>query len=768
MLELIVPAVACVGFLWAARRASKGLSAGVLPACFTVWLAQVLLVGYVLSAADQLANPWWWLLGCMVTAAVIGWRFRRGDVVVQERYAALAARCPETVLLGAAFVLIALMQLAVIVAAAPHNTDSMTYHMSRVGYYLQHGNINAFESNFWAQLMHAKNSALSMTFITLVAQGWTNAAQLLQYVSWFVLGLCHFGISVRLGASHKAALIASLAGSLIVEVIMQATTTQDDLFITALAASFLYFGIGAIGQGSRREALLAAVAAGVAIGTKISAIPLLMAAAVLLVAVTFHLRGSMGIFPWAKRVIVIGALGLIGCLAFGLPAGYWENARVYASPLGDPAVLSSKSLGDHGQISQAELGLINAARFGLDFIDASGVPQSQASSAAVDAIRSVYIGAVQSAGIDLAHAPTLAPPYDIARVPFAAHEDFSYWGPWGLLWFLPLGACALFTRRSWRMALLLVAAGAVFVAFQSFAGIYDPWRGRYFIQLVVFAAPLAALGWDGIHSRRWARALLIVSATLCCLASVNAVLDRHNSPWWKTLHMTWVQQVTRNTGEFERAFNEIEAEVPQDASIIVSLDQAYSEFPLFGPRLTRRLYPAPTMARMRELITAGVGDYIIFNQLLVPSEHDCALGAGVYLRPLKGLRPASCVAAVSPRLKDIEVIDDALRRYRLDHGSYPVSDGWDGFMSRWGNAGSDWIDALTPGYLPELPVARRLSADDWAMYLYRSDGTDYKLVVVAASDAADVISLSPQLRDPASDAGAYGVWSEGARNWRVE
>ena len=773
MVELFAPALACAAFVWGALRVARGLGWMLLPASFLAWLGQVLLVGYVLSGLNQLASGSSWLVGSLICALSI----EIGAHLASPRLASPSSKWAfkppewlgsEAILLGAVFVVVALLQLAIIIAAAPHNTDSMTYHMARVGYYLQHGNIGAFESNFWAQLMHAKNSALAMTFLTFVAQGWTNAAQFLQYGSWLVLVVCLAGISIRLGIGHRVAIVAALAGALVVEVVLQATTTQDDLFITALGACFFYFGLGAFRRASIRDGVFAGLAAGIAFGTKISAIPLLFSIGLVLLLVTRPVSRKMEYKRWLSRGLALAFIWGMAGLIFGLPAGYLENMRIYGSPLGDPAIISGKSLPGEGAESRASLVVTNLARFGLDFIDPSGLPPTKAVAAVVDDIRATYVASLEALGVDFYSAPTLAPPYNAERVTFAAHEDFSYWGGWALLWFLPLGILGFFRSGSRRLAWALLLGGVAFTGFQAGAGIYDPWRGRYFIQLLVFATPLAALGWDCIREHRWARAGFLMVALVCCAISVNSVLDRRNSPWWKTLGMTWVEQVTRNTGPFREVLVRYEEIVPEDASVIVMLKGAYSEFPLFGQRLTRKLYPAPSKARLDELIEQGVGDYLVFNDVIEPESGDCPLGAGVYMRALKENNLARCEVGLSPHLSDILQIESALRRYHQDHAAYPTSVGWDGFMSRWGKPDGDWIDALTPGYIPTLPVARRLSANDWAMYLYRSDGVDYKLIVVAAEDATQVIGRDPRRKDPAAQGNTvYGVWSAGAQQWRL-
>ncbi len=441
---------------------------------------------------------------------------------------------------------------------------------------------------------------------------------------------------------------------------------------------------------------------------------------------------------------------------------------MYGSPLGHPYAIAAKSLGNEGLSARFRYGVINSARYGLDFLDASGVPEARVNVDMVEQTRTAYSGLWNAVGVDLGDAPTLAPPYSASGATFRAHEDRSYWGLWGPFWFLPLGVCALFFSRPRAVAWMLLGGGGVFWASQTFTGIYDPWRGRYFIQLIVFVAPMAAIGWERVNTKAWARLPFFVMAIVCSYISFNSVLTRHNSPWPEVLHMDWVAQVTRNTPELERMFRTIEKTIPADAGIIVILEEAYSEFPLFGPRLTRKLYPAPTLERLQQLTSEGRADYVVFNRLLERNADDCSLGAGIFLRRLGDARLTPCIVTQSPRVKDLAAVKEALAKYYAVNRAYPLSQGWDGFQSRWGSSEADWIDALTPDYIETLPVAVRMTEDDWAMYLYRSDGQDYKVIVVAAADAADVIASYPDMEDAASSSVVYGVWSDGAKDWKFE
>lgn len=76
------------------------------------------------------------------------------------------------------------------------------------------------------------------------------------------------------------------------------------------------------------------------------------------------------------------------------------------------------------------------------------------------------------------------------------------------------------------------------------------------------------------------------------------------------------------------------------------------------------------------------------------------------------------------RKSDLEQIRSGLEQYRADFGSYPVQSGW-----ALSSAGSNWIDALTPSYMDNVPVDPKNtgsvappSGTD-PVYAYKSDTT---------------------------------------------
>lgn len=117
------------------------------------------------------------------------------------------------------------------------------------------------------------------------------------------------------------------------------------------------------------------------------------------------------------------------------------------------------------------------------------------------------------------------------------------------------------------------------------------------------------------------------------------------------------------------------------------------------------------------------------------------------------------------RLRDLVALAKMLDDYRIKYKGYPKSEGFDGLYSSWGKSGQDWIAGLVPEFTPALPRDPRRNDDPANQYLYKSDGYNYKLLVHHPEDCPIVRRDLPRLIDPVRGCLAYGVWTDGAKDW---
>ena len=127
-----------------------------------------------------------------------------------------------------------------------------------------------------------------------------------------------------------------------------------------------------------------------------------------------------------------------------------------------------------------------------------------------------------------------------------------------------------------------------------------------------------------------------------------------------------------------------------------------------------------------------------------------------YLHSTKKTRDAK-------RIGDLNQIKLALELYRGDHGVYPSAGGWTGHC----NAGDNWIPELVPDYiqvLPKDPTGCSVGGS-FKGYIYRSNGTEYKLLVDGCMETDKYTSSGALYKDPPRNWRWATVYTSGASGW---
>jgi len=616
---------------------------------------QVLLLGYALSALSALASlPAWCLsnlAGLGLALGLMRWRglpkaptghtlreardgFRRLPAVQQFMLA----------LLGSATALLGLANLAQALFLAPANWDAMAYHLARMAYYLQQGNLSFFDANYWAQVVHPKNATIWLTYAYLVGQRNENLTQLVQYLAYWMTALAVYGIARRSGCRRSASLASALVFCLLTEALMQATTDQDDLLLAALVAAAVYFLLAYRTSGERRDLFYTAMAVAMALGVKSSA-GLALPALVIVGAYAF-LAGQRQPSPALRADLPrLLAAGIVCAAAFALPAGYGENLALFGHPVGPPEVRQEHSFEGQPLAYALNQGSKNVLRYGVEFLSFDGVPPLGPVIQVQSALRAPLRKADSILGLKLEDTEATRSPFAYDQWPFA-HEDWSYWGIMGfsLVWPAVLLGLLGTTGATSRV---LALASVVFLLIQAYAGPYDPWRGRYFLMLAPFAVPcLGALLSARLEKpllRRGLSLYVAVVVTLGCLSAASAVLLRTNGPLLSlsgqpsVVGTDRIAQLTRSRPAFAETFRRFEEIVPADAVVAASLPADSYEYPLFGAGLTRTIIPINHF-RAGPQPPPSNACYLVFqaNVGIVPSVGDTDLGNHWYLRKLCG------------------------------------------------------------------------------------------------------------------------------------
>ena len=575
-------------------------------------------------------------------------------------------------------IIIGLMNLYLVFNLAPGNHDSMTSHLARVAYYLQHGSYDFYQANFWGQVVHPRNST-SLFLYSYMVTGSENLTQLVQYISYWVTLLSVYGISSKAGMSRKQSLFSALIGGLLISVLMQATTTQNDLLLTAFIGSIVYYFFTFTKSKKRQHLILATLMICISLGVKAS---ILLAMVPVSLIALWSINNSGKLYKVKGKFFLITVVSfLVSLLLFTLTSGYLFNIQKFGHPLGPELVRVSHTFESESPVYIIEHGMRNTARYAVEFLSLDGLPT-------ITPVRKIQ---KRLRGYSQDHFDTYVqlPDYEnynpelddkrpsieydgnrpwihylmnseASRAQFnyfkmpATNDDFSYWGLFGFALVWPLLFFSLFSNKSPKGVKLLAVSALIFFLLQAFSGPYDPWRGRYFNIAVIFALPSTGL----ILKYHYTIIKVFVLAVIFggCLSAFSGTIlksvtispvhvedgnlsatNRYKFEFLFTKNR--IAQLTRLGPSYEPVL-EFERRVPTDASVAVYLPGDSYEYPLFGKHFTRTLYPINSFLKGIQPIPEDA-EYLLYseNYPFKNIENDILLGrvfdSGWYLRTLE-------------------------------------------------------------------------------------------------------------------------------------
>jgi hypothetical protein len=515
------------------------------------------------------------------------------------------ARVPALLVLAGVVALALAYVVALVVGTPPNTWDSLTYHLARAALWRQEGGVGDIASSYDQRLDYAPpNAEIGLTFVLEVARH-ERAAGLLQLTAALAIAVGVFALARRISLPRAEAAFGGLLVLTLPIVLIQSSTTQNDLVAASLLLGAAVFVLGR----SRGELVLAGLATALAVGTKIPAafgLPVLAALAFF---------ASPASSRWAR---------LVALLVGGAVGSYWYlvNLARTGHPLGentDPTGLVA--------LFEPRRNFFGAYARVLDAFDLSGAEGADLYAYVLVAVavavvllaarmRPLYAVAAGA----LAAAPLLLIPvsyglwrlfaklHDISGerddgvLPVAgwerqdsASETYSWFGPLGLLLVLGVGVVAvILVRRRSLSPLVLVLAGAplAWLVLMSLSVDYDAWQGRFFVFPVALSAALWGLV---LRVPVTAIAAVAIAATTATLTLVHYIEkpagirllegDAPESIW--SLDRWQAQSILRT--EMAPVLEFLETNVPEDAPVALAIGGDDFGYPAFGPRLEREV-----------------------------------------------------------------------------------------------------------------------------------------------------------------------------------
>ena len=453
--------VAATAVLLAASFRLRTLPAFLL-AAYLLANAELVAVAEILSPFHAVTRSGYLAAGAIAAAVAIAVWWARGRPLPPLgglRHVRELGAHPVLVILAVVVSLGLLYELVVGVTTPPNNWDSLWHHLVRVAAWRQYHAVAPIPNATAPLGINADppDAEIAILF-SVVLIGRDTLATMPQFLAECSLLVSVFGIARRVGFARAPSAFAALLTGTLSEIALQSVTTQNDLVVGALVAAAAFFVLGS----SRIDIVLAGLAVGLALGTKLTTLLVLPALALLAFA-----AGGV------RHTVKVAAWSALALAAFG---GF-----IYFRSSGDVSTLAgtatSASPGTSSLRAQPSLlGTVStAARVLYGFLDFSGFrPLFMSTTAMLVLLFSVPLAAIVvarrwTASIVLAaavpvigfllsraghglfalfHIP-LNPPKATGddtftfRVQQYASENVSYFGPVGMLLLWPLSIWVL-------------------------------------------------------------------------------------------------------------------------------------------------------------------------------------------------------------------------------------------------------------------------------------------------------------------------------------
>jgi 4-amino-4-deoxy-L-arabinose transferase-like glycosyltransferase len=374
-----------------------------------------------------------------------------------------------------AFMLITMALVAYVYP--PTNYDSLAYHLARVEHWIQNQSIAPYATAIDRQIQmppFAEEVSLHLLLLT----GNDHLANFVQFTSLIVCLLGVTNLTKKLGGSRLQQQIAALLCASIPIVILESTSTQNDMVMAAMLVCFIDIGLNLIRKPGFHLAALAGAALGLAVYTKSTSYVF-----VLPFCIYF---GVQLIRKEKKKAILLGGI-IAGILVLVNLGQYARMIQVFGAPLGPTSLYQNEETSLRGLTSNI---LRNTA---LNFLP------EEVDNAAVNDLSNYankfLLLAHQITGLDPEDSRFTMKEQNVFEA-FARTTDDRVANPFQILFILAALAVMIYKVLKKQMQLepvwLTVCLLAGFLVY-SLIFKWQPWGVRLFLPLFVLWTPIIAL-----------------------------------------------------------------------------------------------------------------------------------------------------------------------------------------------------------------------------------------------------------------------------------
>lgn len=497
-------------------------------ALYLIIVAQVVLTGEIAGLTGQIDNASFYFVFHLIFLVVAFFLWKKSNrpifnplEVLKEflqkykKLPVLISKYPDLFIFVGG-ILISIIITAVLILVVPPNTnDSMTTHMARIGFWLQNGSFRSWDTPYIFQLIYPVNAQLQVLW-TIIFSGSDKYAGFVQWFAMIFAGIAIYDMSRFLGWSKPASFFAFLVWASFPQIILQSSSTQNDLAVTAFSVIGICFLLKIFKGDQQSNTWLSGLAFGLAAGTKQTwffLIPGLMAILFFLIS---HKKSNI------KLVVKWGLATLVSITFLG-SVFYFKNWKEYGNPFGPDDIVVGDTISSSPSANWIKM-TVNPARHFYQFVDPSGLPTSISEKAMVIK-SSLFKDLFELIGLPLDTTRGLyleKNTFDY-ETPAGIQEDTSWFGPLSVLVLLPAFASQVFSAIKHRdkKKLGLVIMGVIFFFLVSLLRRgWTLYQSRYFVLSMTFLAPLMACMFSNQIIGKFYRAVITIIGILVLFSSV--------------------------------------------------------------------------------------------------------------------------------------------------------------------------------------------------------------------------------------------------------
>jgi len=400
--------------------------------------------------------------------------------------------------------ILASITLVVALAAIPNNQDSLSYHLSRLGYWIQQGNVAHYASHIERSISFSPFSEYVHLHTFLLA----GSERYFQLLQWCCLAgvLALVSMIIRLFSNSRAALrIGMCFAATLPIVVLEAMTTQNDLVVSFFILATAFFIFDYIQNNHLTSLYLIPVCCAVGMMTKGTFLFYVLPFG------TYLLISMLRKQAFRKHIIAFLASSLL-TLSINIP--YWYRTyEIFASPVG---TISSGNRNTFTGPADYISSVSKHTFLHLGFVS----PGNRYNDFLLNQLRSLHT----AMGIPL-DVPRLGMPFKMNKLNF--NEDFAhnFFGIWLIIFSIPL---LIFTSlpkaAKWYgwLAFLSILVFCFFISYQTYGS-------RLHIPFFLLAAPVVGIIY-GLVLPAWPARLLpfllwVAALPFALLSSAHPLLS---------------------------------------------------------------------------------------------------------------------------------------------------------------------------------------------------------------------------------------------------